>query len=58
MLTKDLNRVTTANKINGKESQLGQALPGARFKLTVQIVICNKHVENDGCIYRIKLGKT
>ena len=26
-----LNRVTTANKANGKRSPLGQALPGARF---------------------------
>ncbi|KAF5753538.1 hypothetical protein HanXRQr2_Chr17g0781231 [Helianthus annuus] len=27
-----LNRVTTANKANGKRSPLGQALSGARFK--------------------------
>ena len=58
MLTKDLNRVTIANKVDGKESQLEQALPGARFKFMVQIVICDKYVDIDCCICKIETWKT
>ncbi|KAJ0444475.1 hypothetical protein HanPI659440_Chr16g0651311 [Helianthus annuus] len=51
MLIKDLNHVTIANKVKGMEGPLRASIIRCTLlNLIAQVVICNKHVSNDGCI--------